>query len=381
MDSHFRRLFPYSEKMEKYILIDPGYSGYFPVARFDILLDKNGEIKFCELNSDGTSAMNEVRVMQNILAGSRAAALLRKEEGISFYGFELFNSWINTILEKYREFSGKKRVNPSIGIMDFKSDGVLSEFEVFKKYMENRGLEACIVDPRELKYDGSTLKYKNRVIDLIYRRATTARLFENFSEITPLFKGYRAGDICLCGSFRSQIIHNKAIFHMLAQPENLDFLDSKEKKFLNRHILSTELLKHEHAEDRKIIENREKFILKPCDKFDGKGIRQGKNLNEDEWMGAVKKCSAKNYLLQEFCQPRTIDLFTLPESSDEKPEYRAYNYTLGFYMYDGNLQGLYNRAGRYDIISSEYECVTVPCFVTSPAQTACKDLIEEVKYE
>ncbi len=376
----FRNKFPFGDKMEKYILMNPGYKGNFPIARFDILFDRNDNIKFCELNTDGTSAMNEVRVMQKILAQSDAAISLRNNENISFYGFELFNSWINILLDKYREFSGKKRVNPTIAIIDFLTEGVVSEFKEFRDHMQAWDLEAYVVDPRELSYNGEKLKYKDKKVDLIYRRATTARLFDNFEEITDLLTAYKDRKVCMCGGFRSQIIHNKAIFHVL-NSDDLDFLTPEEKSFLDKYLLRTGMLKDEDEIKKELINNQEEYILKPCDKFAGKGIKLGKNCDTDEWEQNLDNCCNNNYLYQHFCQPATVDLFTIPEKDKEKASFEPYHYTLGFYLYDEKLKGLYNRAGRYDIIGSDYECVTVPSYVTVSDNTSVQDLKEEVKYE
>lgn len=377
----FRDRFPFSEKMNNYILMEPGYKGHFPIARFDILFDREGNIKFCELNTDGTSAMNEVRVMQEILGSSDAAKSLRKKENISFYGFELFNSWINILLDKYREFSGKKRVNPTIAIVDFKSEGVVSEFKEFKKHMESWGLEAYVVDPQELCYNGNVLKYNDIIIDLIYRRATTSSLFNNFDKAEDLFSAYKEKSVCVCGGFRSQVIHNKAIFHVLHRAEDLEFLTGDEQNFLNKYILPTGILEDTPEIIKKLQSNKNDYILKPCDMFAGKGIKLGKNCADKEWVQHLNQCCGEDYLYQRFCQPDTIDLFTIDENKDTEPAFVPYNFTLGFYVYDEKMTGLYNRAGRYDIIGSDYECVTVPSFVTVPQNNAAVDLKEEVKYE
>lgn len=373
----FRELFPFSSEMEEYILLDPGYDSNFPVARFDILFDGEGNIKFCELNTDGTSAMNEVRVMQEILAKSKAVKKLCRQEDISLYGFELFRSWINILLDKYRQFAPGYRMRPTVAIVDFATDGVKSEFQQFKRFMEEWGLKALIVDPRELEYDGERLFYEDMEIDLIYRRATTARIFEHLEEVGDLLAAYKNRDVCVCGGFRSQILHNKAIFQVLYDYENLDFLSAGERSFLERYILPTGPVKEEIIEGEKIINDKDDYILKPCDSFAGKGIKLGRKCRPDEWRSSLEEACEESYLYQEFCRPGTIDLFT---AAEEKIGFEPYHFTLGFYLYDEELKGLYNRAGRYDIIGSDYECVTVPSYVAASENTAVRDLCEEVKY-
>ena len=60
----YRKLFPFSRKLEELILIPNGYQSLLPIARFDIFYnEENGNFKFCEINTDGTSAMNEDYVL------------------------------------------------------------------------------------------------------------------------------------------------------------------------------------------------------------------------------------------------------------------------------------------------------------------------------
>ncbi len=386
-DPGFRNLFPFSEKMEKYILIDPGYPGHFPIARYDILYNQQGEIKLGELNTDGTSAMNEVRVMQNILGESALLRWLRDNHGVSLYGFELFRSWIEILLDKYRCFSGKKRVSPVVAIVDFFEDGILSEFKVFARMLNEWGVETFLADPRQLEYAGSKLKYKDKTIDLIYRRSTTGRLFENFNEVRPLFEAYKSRDVCLCGGFRSQVIHNKAVFRVLSQAEEFNFLSDDEKEFLDNYLLETGYgseIDENNRLQRKLKENKDEYVLKPCDSFAGKGVRLGRHHSLFEWNNLLEECSRRDYLYQEYCPTNTIELlpaYDYEDKGEKKPELEPFNYTFGFYMYDGSLQGLYNRAGRCDIIGTDYECITVPVYVAVPENTSLQGLKEEVKYE
>ncbi|MCL2606799.1 MAG: carboxylate--amine ligase, partial [Coriobacteriia bacterium] len=65
----YRRLFDFSEQLEELILADPGYDSAIPIIRIDIFYDEvSGDFKFCEFNTDGSSAMNEDREVTNALA-------------------------------------------------------------------------------------------------------------------------------------------------------------------------------------------------------------------------------------------------------------------------------------------------------------------------
>ena len=54
----YRRLFPFSKKLEELILLPPAYDGNLAICRLDLFYDKDsGDFRFCEINTDGTAAM------------------------------------------------------------------------------------------------------------------------------------------------------------------------------------------------------------------------------------------------------------------------------------------------------------------------------------
>ena len=66
-DSEYRKLFPFSKALEELILLPVDYPIAVPVCRIDIFYnEENGQFKFCEFNTDGTSAMNENKVLDDI---------------------------------------------------------------------------------------------------------------------------------------------------------------------------------------------------------------------------------------------------------------------------------------------------------------------------
>jgi len=194
---HFRSAFNYPSIMEELVLCDPGYGLGFPIARFDLFYPYDGNIKFCEFNTDGTSSMHESMVLHQIF--SKSQALSAFGDAFPFYDFELIDSWINCLFENYNRFSGKKSQTPNVAIMDFEGEGTLSEFFEFRKRISASGCHAVICDPRELRYIDGKLYYKDLRIDLIYRRAITARLIDEAASISDFLKAYRDGNVCVVG--------------------------------------------------------------------------------------------------------------------------------------------------------------------------------------
>ncbi len=373
----FRSYFPFDSQLEQYILIDPGYESYYPIARFDLFWQGSGQVKFCEINTDGTSAMNEVRVIQELVNQGKAVKKLKKKLDLSLAGFELFNSWLDKMLAIYREFIGKKKVNPTVAIMDFKGEGVVSEFKEFQNYLSKRGIKSFIADPRELDFKQDKLFYQGEKIDLIYRRATTQRLFAEREQIKDLLEAYRAGAVCLCGSFRSQIIHNKALFEILTDPAKINFLAEEEITFLQDHIPETNHLTADGQTLNELVKRQEELIIKPCDLNACKGVEVGRGKSREEWVNKLEENKDENYLYQKYCSPPQLEMF-LTSLSEDGFRFADFNYIIGLFLYDGKLQGIYNRAGRRDIIGAAAECYTTPVYIAG-AENILKEELKDTE--
>ncbi len=357
-NENFRQNFAFSPRLEKMILKDPGYKRYIPMARFDVFYHCNGNFQFCELNTDGSSGMVRARELERIIGESSVLADLKRE--YEFTGFEIIDTWVTALLENYKEFS-KSNKKPQIAIIDFFSSGIPSEFVEFKKAFENRGCPTIVVDIRDLKYKNGKLYYEDFLIDCIYRRAVTGEIDENCDRVKDFTDAYLDGAVCVVGSLRSQIAHNKNIFSILHNPEKTFFLSQEERKFIEDHIPYT---RNFDAGKREMIEfttsNREKLVLKPADKYAARGVYIGRDYSQEAWKVLVEGIKEKDYLLQEFCHvpKKPMAMFI-----DGDITFVDNNYTLGLFLYNEELKGIYTRAGRQNIIGSNVESFIVPNFI------------------
>ncbi|MCF7857703.1 MAG: hypothetical protein K9N07_00050 [Candidatus Cloacimonetes bacterium] len=352
----FRKFFGFSKTMEDLILIDPGYKNPAPVARLDIFYD--GDFKFCELNGDGTSAMNEANTLEQIFSDSAVIAELRKKYDIRYY--ELFFSFLSELLKIYREFGGKGK--PSIAIADFMGLGSNEEFESFKEAFEQKGHKTIICDPRDMEYRDGKLYVGNFKIDLVYRRAVNKEVELRIEECSDLIQAYKEKAVCVVGPFRSQIMHNKIFFEVLTSEAKTDFLNSQERDFIHKHIPKTFQVHKNNLS--KILTDKDNYLLKPKDLYAGKGVICGLDQNKEDWERSLRQAAASNdYLLQKFCN------FTQKEitvSENEQFNVKNLKTTLGLFIYNGKFSGLYSRVGSRNVIAGIQESISLPSFVYKP---------------
>lgn len=358
VNPRFRKLFPFSPLMEELILIDPGYGVDFPMARFDIFYRENGGHLFCELNTDGSSGMNEITIIQDVMDKSLAFSEIKKDYEVR--GFELFESWLEVLLRNYREFNGGIDDKPNIAIVDFTGEGMVYEFRAFQRVFRERGYNTFICDPRELEYRGGKLYFKDNQIKLIYRRATTIRLVEEAEQIRDFLSAYRDGAVCVVGGLVSQIVHNKALFAVLHQKDRLDFLTEREKEFIKRHIPYTAILDLNDGENiEKLITAKDQWLVKPIDQLAGKGVYIGRDFRPAEWKKLIEGLVDKDYIYQQFIEPPVM---AMPHFAENKVS-EDFGFQIGLYSYNHRLAGLYTRAGRKTVIGNISESFTIPNYI------------------
>lgn len=357
----YRRLFRFPALMEELMLVDPQYAMPFPMARFDIFYPYTDHFMFCEINSDGTSGMQESTVLDQIFSTSQALANLGDRS--HFAGFELFESWIDALLANYRAFGGWQP-NPALAIVDFDGEGMITEFQEFRRRMEQRELPVVICDPRELRYKNGGLFYNNRRIDLVYRRATTARIVEEAGDVQDLLNAYRDHAVCMVGGLVSQIIHNKALFAVLHHPVGRKPLNEEEARFVERHFPWTAFLDPVPRLLRQVKNNKDQLVLKPLDRYAGSGVYIGRECSPADWEARVEEAAAGGaYLVQELCP---VPQLKMPTADRGTLYLEDYYYLTGLYIYNEVFRGLYSRAGRRGVIASIAESYSLPNFIVTP---------------
>ena len=353
-DPEYRKLFGFDEKYEELLMINPCCRDILPVCRVDIFLNENdGSFKFCELNTDGTSAMNEDRELNNAAGLLAYVKELRKE--FDLQPFELFDTLTESFMENYATY--EYRVDaPTVAIVDFLELGCSEyEFEEFRKSFERRGVKCIIADIRKLKFDGSHLHAEDgTVIDLIYRRAVTSDIMEHFDEVKDFISAVREHCVCLMGNFITQAVHDKVFFIVLRNEATKKFLTDEENAFIEEHVPVTAFLTDENIEKLELFRDRKKWLLKPENWYGARGIYAGIDYSEEEWEFFIDRYRNTKYLVQEFVTPYRSENIDF-EMKNREIKFREYSNLTGLYVYCGHFAGVYSRQSEVNIISDQYD--------------------------
>lgn len=357
----YRRLFDFQTQLEELILLPDGYAFPIPMSRIDLFFDENtNQYKFCEFNTDGTSAMNEDRELVSAFNHSKAQAQFRRNHDVA--SFELFDTWIDQVLEDYGEYSHSPGAVPNVAIVDFLENGTVSEFEVFKSKFIDRRINTQICDIRDLKWDGKHCTTPSKMkVDVIYRRAVTADVMEHYEAVQPFIAAVKAGAVCLIGEFKTQIVHNKKLFKVIQRKETLEFLNRKEREFVKAHFPRTITLSLKELEENQdvaesIFADREKWIVKPEDSYGAKGVYAGIDCSEAVWKREVEAVMGRGYIAQEYVPPYREENF-------DGSRWKGTSNLAGLYFYGGKFTGVYSRVSFDNIISTEYNEIALPTFI------------------
>ncbi|MDD4851265.1 MAG: hypothetical protein PHO10_11300 [Gemmiger sp.] len=353
-DAGYRALFGFPPELEALILRSDHTLSLLPMARIDFFYNEaTGDYKFCEFNTDGTSAMNEDRELHLAQSLSRVYRAFSAEH--AGYPCELFDSWADAFLKIYRRAKGAD-ATPHAAIVDYMECGTANEFEEFQHHFIAKGIPTVVCDVRQLQFDGTTLTGPDgQVIDAIYRRAVTSDVLHHYEESTALLDAVRAGAVLLLGDFHTQLVHNKTIFRILQHPATFALLQADEIAYIRAHVPFTTTLAE--ADWDEVAANKDRWILKPQDSYGSKGIHAGVENDEESWRKLVYSVDRQDYLLQEFYMPYQTENYGLAGDAFGKHSY--YNLT-GIYVYDGVAQGVYSRVSLSPIISSQYSEKTLP---------------------
>src|SRR5699024_5966401 len=156
---------------------------------------------------------------------------------------------------------------------------------------------------RDLKYKDGHLYYNDTQIDMIYRRIVTTEFIEKSQEIADLIAAYKDGAVCMIGSLRSQIMHNKIIFKILHDESTLSFLNAEEQQLIKNHVPITKEFEGHQEVFYRVQNNKNDYILKPIDSFASQGVNTGRDFEQDQWNRIVEQCWEKGFIYQEFIDP------------------------------------------------------------------------------
>lgn len=295
-----------TEVERELVKIDPGYRAVSPTARLDSFLTEEA-YSFVELNGESPAGIAYGDAAFEIFAS--LPVMKEFEKTYHVRRFEGRPLMLKLLLDCYEEFLGRRPDRPpQIAIVDLKGMPTQKEFELFREYFEAEGYPSIIAAPEDLEFSNGRLRAGDFVIDIVYKRLLVNEYLPIMAAQPALVDAYRARAICMVNSFRSKLIHKKALFAVLTDARYSSLFGEDEKTMISRHVPWTRKVRtgksDYHGEEIDLLEfigeRRDRLVLKPNDDYGGHGIYIGWNIDEIGWDEAMHNALANgDYLVQE----------------------------------------------------------------------------------
>jgi uncharacterized circularly permuted ATP-grasp superfamily protein len=303
-DAGFRAQFRMLDWEEELLAIHPGYPAPAPIGRFDSFFASESELFFTEFNTETPAGAGYSDALAELFYGLPAFQEFRRK----------FRVWpiparpgiLHALTDSFARWRGNTSEPPRVAILDWREVPTFSEFVLFYDYFKQMGIEARIVDPRDVEYRGGKLTAGDFHVTLVYKRVLVSELIERGGPEHPVVRAVRDGAACMVNSFRCKVLFKKASLAALSDERNAAMFPPEQQAAIARHVPWTRVV-----EERKTVidgeeidllpwasRNRERLVLKPNDDHGGKGVVLGWTVGQAAWEQSLQAALAAPYVVQ-----------------------------------------------------------------------------------
>jgi len=356
------------------VAIDPGYTAVSPTSRLDSFLTSSA-YSFVELNGESPAGIAYADAAYDIFSSLPVMKEFSADYNLrALYGRRFM---LDVLLESYKEYLGRKPDRtPLIAIVDLPGVPTVKEFELFREFFEKAGYPSIICTPQELEFKDNRLSFVGQEIDIVYKRLLVNEYLPIMNDYPALLEAYRAGAICMVNSFRSKLIHKKALFALLTDRKHAHLFTQAELDAIHAHVPWTRFVRDEQSDYRDQGQNRTvdllefirtnsaRLVLKPNDDYGGHGITIGWNADPASWEEAIQSALANgDYLVQERV-PTARETFPAL-TNDGRIEFAEQLVDLDPLLFNGKVGSAFTRLSATELANVSSGGGMVPTYIVS----------------
>lgn len=274
------------------------------LSRMDSFLTKDS-FKFVEINGENPAGIAYLHELGQIYRELPIFQQFEKLHPLRFVS-PMEHTLASLGFIYHEQFDGKAE-RPSIAIVDKLDVPTIHEFRLLQSYFERMGHPCVIADPRSLSCRDGWIYAGDQRIDILYRRLLMNEFYEMKDDCKAFLEGYIAQKTCYLNTFRTKLVHKKAIFSLLTDERYTSQLTTEQQSAIRQHIPWTRILRQEKTKFRGlnidllefVRNNRKHFVIKPNDEYGGKGVTLGFSASQSEWDDAIDQSTQGCFVVQE----------------------------------------------------------------------------------
>ncbi len=274
------------------------------LARMDSFMTADS-FKFVEVNGESPAGIAYVHQLGRIYQELPVFQAFTRQHPVRFVS--PLEHTIASLLLVYHEQWGGREEHPTFAIVDKGGVPTIHEFHLVQQYLEKHGYPCVVAEPQELEIHDGWVYAQGRRIDVLYRRLLLNEYYAEKERFPAFLEGYRAGKTCYLNTFRSKLVHKKAIFAFLTDERYTRSLTHAQRVTVAHHIPWTRMLREGHTRFRGldidlvsfVRNNRAYFVIKPNDEYGGAGVHLGFDSTQGEWDDALALSVGQDFVVQE----------------------------------------------------------------------------------
>ncbi|HPZ08160.1 MAG TPA: hypothetical protein PL110_08600 [Candidatus Eremiobacteraeota bacterium] len=363
---HIRDYFPYHEVPQELVHAHPGYEKATILNRLDMLFDGK-TLKYIEFNTDNPGGKGWVDMYEEVFSQQSfyrdiiADYSIREERKITK---GLFNAAMNCFNEFAEE--GEK---PRCGFVTFREITMKQDDEIVRDFFIENGVEANIVDPRDLEFRDKRL-YSNGIKFNLLIRSLKAHLYLRFPrEMKDFKKSILHKGACMVNSFRALLGSEKSILSFLSNHFNHHYFTEEEVICIKAHIPWTRKLDETVTLSKEgeeislksyILKHKDELTLKPSWGAGGYNVMLGKSTGKSEWADCVEdNLGSSDWTVQEYIEVPEMEI---PVIKNNKIVLEKKYFNLSPYVFGGKYVGTLGRVSEKDVINVSAGGGVMPVF-------------------
>ena len=319
------------------------------MARADLFVCEDGQIRCCELNSDTPSGQPEAVILNEMLRAGHGR--------VSDPNARLGERLVRVLRESHA-----KRTDAPLGVVGVVYPTELSEdlamITLFTRWLEAAGLRVVCGSPFNLRRTRRGVEVLGVPVDLILRHYKTdwwgerAPVWADAPEfpdpwpldgpLSAVLGAEAAGEVTVVNPFGAVVTQNKLSLAFFWEEQHR--FSRGARGWIRRYIPETRRLSDVPAEQ--LLAEREEWVLKSDYGCEGVETVCGPFVTQEAWEKAIGQALPGRFVAQKFFRAR------------RDAEGRLANF--GVYVLGGSACGFFTRLSRQ---STEYAALTVPTFI------------------